>query len=145
MQHRVSSPQNIMTQRWPENGTCGEAHVLSTKKVKKKPGQESLQSKYSTTVTNTAPFPSLSNDHYLRGRISPFIYGSNSHVRCSHLCPQDPTGFVHFLMPDPAELLCYARSEGKAQTPPIARVKRRMEQDSYKDRLEQIFAKNPEA
>lgn len=48
-------------------------------------------------------------------------------------------------MPDPAELLCYARSEGKAQTRPIARVKRRMEQDSYKDRIEHIFAKNPEA
>lgn len=56
-------------------------------------------------------------------------------MRFSHLCPQDPTGFVYFMMPEPAELLSCARKEGKAKIPPIARVKRRTEKDSY-DRIQ---------
>lgn len=73
---------------WQEKVTYREAHFVSIVSVKKEPALASLQSKYSpsTAATNAAPSFSPRTGHHLRGRISPFMHGSNSQVTCGDFC-----------------------------------------------------------
>lgn len=121
MGFRVSSALKMMTERW----LCVGRLRFCLCKV----WTISLARRHWThSTTGTAPLPSPSAHHHLRDRIPLLLWGSKSQERSSHLCPQDLTGFVLFVMP-----------EGKAKIPPVARA---MKEKSEKDTMQWIFAKH---